>query len=88
MIKEKEKTGIIKSNQTHDKDTGSVNVQVALLTERINRLSKHLEDSPKDHNSRRGLLMMVNQRRRLLDYLNSSDKDAYQALIKKLKLRK
>ena len=72
----------------HEKDTGSPDVQVALLTERINSLTEHLQKNKKDHSSRRGLLMMVGQRRRLLDYLHSKAAGRYQAVTKKLKLRK
>lgn len=72
----------------HEKDTGSADVQIALLTQRINHLTEHLQQNNKDHSSRRGLLMMVGQRRRLLDYLHTTDAARYQALTKKLKLRK
>ena len=72
----------------HEKDTGSADVQVALLTQRINHLTDHLQTAKKDHSSRRGLLMMVSQRRRLLDYLQKSDLSRYQAIVKKLKLRR
>lgn len=72
----------------HERDTGSPDVQVALLTERINKLSEHLQKNRKDFSSRRGLLMMVGQRRRLLDYLHSKDVNRYLAVTKKLKLRK
>lgn len=72
----------------HERDTGSADVQVALLTQRINHLTEHLQQNKKDHSSRRGLLMMVGQRRRLLDYLNSKDAARYQAITRKLKLRK
>lgn len=72
----------------HEKDTGSADVQVALLTQRINHLTEHLQTNKKDHSSRRGLLMMVGQRRRLLDYLQSKDVARYQQVTKKLKLRK
>jgi small subunit ribosomal protein S15 len=72
----------------HEKDTGSADVQVALLTQRINHLTEHLQKNKKDHSSRRGLLMMVAQRRRLLDYLQTVDLSRYQAVIKKLKLRR
>jgi small subunit ribosomal protein S15 len=71
-----------------ESDTGSTNVQVALLTERINDLTQHLREHQKDHHSRRGLLMLVGQRRRLLDYMRRSDLDGYRALIKELGLRK
>jgi small subunit ribosomal protein S15 len=72
----------------HERDTGSADVQVALLTRRINHLTEHLQKNKKDHSSRRGLLMMVGQRRRLLDYLQTVDLNRYQAVTKKLKLRK
>jgi small subunit ribosomal protein S15 len=72
----------------HDRDTGSADVQIALLTQRINHLTDHLQKNKKDHSSRRGLLMMVGQRRRLLDYLHHTDLNRYQAITKKLKLRK
>jgi small subunit ribosomal protein S15 len=71
----------------HERDTGSADVQVALLTERINHLTEHLQGNLKDHSSRRGLLMMVGQRRKLLDYLHNTDLPRYQAVTKKLKLR-
>jgi len=72
----------------HERDTGSADVQVALLTQRINQLSEHLQKFKKDFSSRRGLLMMVGQRRRLLDYLHKTDVSRYQSITKKLKLRK
>jgi small subunit ribosomal protein S15 len=72
----------------HERDTGSADVQIALLTQRINHLTEHLQQNKKDHSSRRGLLMMVGQRRRLLDYLQTTDLSRYQAVTKKLKLRK
>ena len=72
----------------HERDTGSADVQIALLTQRINHLTEHLQTNKKDHSSRRGLLMMVGQRRRLLDYLQTTDLSRYQAVTKKLKLRK
>ena len=72
----------------HEKDTGSADVQIALLTERINQLSVHLQNNKKDHSSRRGLLMMVGQRRKLLDYLHNTDVSRYQTITKKLKLRR
>jgi small subunit ribosomal protein S15 len=72
----------------HEGDTGSADVQVALLTQRINHLTEHLQTFKKDHSSRRGLLMMVGQRRRLLDYIQVKDVSRYQAITKKLKLRK
>lgn len=72
----------------HEKDTGSADVQIALLTERINQLTEHLQTNKKDHSSRRGLLMMVGQRRKLLDYLHNTDVSRYQTITKKLKLRR
>jgi len=82
------KTKLIQDFKLHDKDTGSADVQIALLTERINHLTEHLQTNKKDHSSRRGLLMMVGQRRRLLDYLHTKDTARYQTVTKKLKLRK
>ena len=82
------KEGVVGRFRVHEKDTGSSEVQVALLTERINSLAEHLKVYKKDHHSRRGLLMMVSQRRRLLDYLKRNSVEKYQALIKKLDLRK
>jgi len=81
------KTKTIEQFKTHAKDTGSADVQVALLTQRINHLTEHLQTNKKDHNSRRGLLMMVSQRRRLLEYLQNIDLTRYQKVTKKLKLR-
>ena len=72
----------------HERDTGSADVQIALLTERINQLTEHLQTNKKDHSSRRGLLMMVGQRRKLLDYLHNTDVSRYQSITKKLKLRR
>lgn len=79
---------MIEGFQLHEKDTGSADVQIALLTERINSLTEHLQKNKKDHSSRRGLLMMVGQRRRLLDYLHKTDTSRYSAITKKLKLRR
>ena len=81
------KTKTIETFKTHAKDTGSADVQIALLTERINHLTGHLQTNKKDHSSRRGLLLMVSQRRRLLDYLQTVDLTRYQTVTKKLKLR-
>ena len=78
----------LKEFQLHAKDTGSADVQVALLTHRIEHLTEHLKSNAKDHSSRRGLLKMVAQRRSLLDYLSRSQNDRYKKLIEKLKLRK
>ncbi|MDX1953620.1 MAG: 30S ribosomal protein S15 [Verrucomicrobiota bacterium] len=82
------KTKTIQDFRVHDKDTGSADVQVALLTQRINQLTEHLQKFSKDYSSRRGLLKMVSQRRRLLDYLHNHDAGRYQALTKRLKLRR
>ena len=82
------KGNIIEKFKLHERDTGSADVQIALLTDRINSLTEHLQKNKKDHSSRRGLLMMVGQRRRLLDYLHTTDTDRYHAITKKLKLRK
>ncbi len=82
-----EKVKVISGVRLHDKDTGSADVQIAILTERINQLTEHLQKNKKDHSSRRGLLMMVSQRRRLLDYLHKKNTDRYKAITKKLKLR-
>jgi small subunit ribosomal protein S15 len=81
------KEQIIDDNKKHGKDTGSPEVQVALLTERINGLTEHFKKHKKDHHSRRGLLRLVNKRKKLLKYLQSADKERYFALIKKLGLR-
>jgi small subunit ribosomal protein S15 len=82
------KQTVIKEYATHDGDTGSPEVQVALLSERITTLTEHLKAHQKDFASRRGLLMMVGQRRRLLDYLRRSDQSRYQQLIERLGLRR
>jgi small subunit ribosomal protein S15 len=88
MIQDDKKKQITKDFQLHPKDTGSADVQIAVLSARINELTEHLQSHVKDHHSRRGLLKMVGQRRRLLDYLSSTDVKRYQELIKKLNLRK
>ncbi len=82
------KQELIKTHAQNEGDTGSVEVQVAVLTERINNLTEHFKSNKKDHHSRRGLLKMVGRRRRLLDYLKGKSDDRYQALIKALGLRK
>lgn len=87
-MKRAKKKKIIEKFSVHPKDTGSPQVQIAVLTERINQLSKHLEDHPKDNHSRRGLLMMVGKRRKLLNYLRLNEKTSYEDLLGKLKLRK
>ena len=83
-----DKSAIIAEYATHEGDTGSPEVQVALLTARINHLNEHLRDNKNDHHSRRGLLLMVGQRRGLLDYLKRKDIERYRALVAKLGLRK
>jgi small subunit ribosomal protein S15 len=83
-----QKTKIIKDNATSDKDTGSPEVQIALLSERIKGLTEHLKVHKHDHHSRRGLLLLVGKRRRLLDYLTRVDIDRYRAIIKKLGIRR
>lgn len=83
-----QKTSIITGYQTHGSDTGSPEVQVAILSERINYLTEHFKSHAKDHHSRRGLLKMVGQRRRLLDYVKSKDSVRYRGLIERLGIRK
>ena len=87
MLKE-EKTAIIAANKTSENDTGSPEVQIAILTKRINDLTEHLKVHKKDHHSRRGLLKMVGHRRNLLAYLQKKDINRYRAIIEKLGLRK
>ena len=82
------KEEITKKFQLHEKDTGSADVQIAILTERITELTDHLKIASKDHSSRLALLKLVGQRRKLLDYLNSTDTKRYQSLIVRLSLRK
>ena len=82
------KLEMIEQFRQHAKDTGSPEVQIALLSERINYLTTHLRSHVKDHASRRGLIMMVNRRRRLLDYLNRRDPDRYREIVERLSLRK
>jgi small subunit ribosomal protein S15 len=82
------KTEIVESYRTHDTDTGSPDVQIALLTERINGLIEHLREHAHDHHSRRGLLKLVGRRRRLLAYLSENDNERYRALIARLGLRR
>jgi small subunit ribosomal protein S15 len=88
MMLKDQKTAIIENNRTHATDTGSPEVQVAILTERINQLTAHLKVHPHDFHSRRGMQMMIGKRRRLLDYLAKKDIERYRALIAKLGLRK
>lgn len=88
MISKEKKTAIIAEYGRKAGDTGSPEVQIAILTERITELTDHLQKNPKDHHSRRGLLMMVGQRRGLLDYLKKTNLDSYRSLIEKLGIRK
>jgi small subunit ribosomal protein S15 len=88
MLLKEQKTAVIESNRTHGTDTGSPEVQIAILTERINQLTGHLKIHKHDNHSRRGLLKMVGNRRRLLDYLAKKDIERYRALIAKLGIRK
>ena len=88
MISKEKKAEIIAAYGRNPQDTGSPEVQVAILTERITELTEHLKVNPKDHHSRRGLLMMVGQRRGMLDYLKRKDIERYRALIEKLGTRK
>ncbi|HEX6323801.1 MAG TPA: 30S ribosomal protein S15 [Vicinamibacterales bacterium] len=88
MFTKDRKTEVISSYRTHGTDTGSPEVQVALLSERISYLTEHFKTHAKDHHSRRGLLKLVGQRRRLLDYLKRKDTAKYSELIQKLGIRK
>jgi len=88
VLTKERKQEIIKDYKLHDTDTGSPEVQVAILTERINELTEHLREHKKDHHSRRGLLKMVGLRRRLLNYLRENDVERYRAIIEKLGLRR
>ena len=88
MLTKQEKTQIVGDYKTHEGDTGSPEVQIALLTKRINDLTDHFNAHKKDHHSRRGLMMMVGRRRRLLDYLINKDITRYRAIIKELNIRK
>ena len=88
MITKEQKTTIIENNKTHEKDTGSPEVQIAILTERIAQLTEHLKVHKKDNHSRLGMYKMVGKRRRLLDYLAKVDIERYRACIAKLGIRK
>lgn len=88
MMLKDQKTAIIEANRTHESDTGSPEVQVAILTERITQLTEHLKQHPQDNHSRRGLYKMVGQRRRLLDYLQRKDIERYRAAVAANNLRK
>ncbi len=87
-LEKEDKTKIIDKFKVNENDTGSSEVQVALLTEKINKLNEHLKKNKKDHHSRRGLVMMVGKRKRLLKYLQDNELERYKKLIKKLGLRK
>ncbi|CAN5604395.1 30S ribosomal protein S15 [soil metagenome] len=88
MLLQERKQEVIETHRVHAKDTGSPEVQVAMLTERINQLTEHLRTHPKDFHSRRGLLMMVGKRRRLLQYISRESQERYKSLIEKLGLRR
>ncbi len=88
MMQKEEKTAIIENNRLHETDTGSPEVQIAILTKRINDLTEHLKVHQHDHHSRRGLLKMVGHRRNLLNYLMKTDVERYRAIVAKLGLRK
>ena len=88
MIRKDQKAAVIEANRTHETDTGSPEVQIAILTERIQQLTEHLKMHKHDNHSRRGLLKMVGKRRNMLAYLKKKDIERYRAIIKKLGLRK
>jgi small subunit ribosomal protein S15 len=88
MIRKEEKTTVIESNRTHPTDTGSPEVQIAILTARITELTEHLKVHKHDNHSRRGLLKMVGKRRKMLDYLSKKDIERYRTIIAKLGIRK
>ena len=87
-LTQQRKQEIMSEHQVHATDTGSSEVQVAMLTERISQLSKHLKQNKKDHSSRRGLLQVISRRKRLLSYINKKDPEKYRALIERLGIRK
>ena len=88
MIRKEQKAAVIEANRTHETDTGSPEVQIAILTERIAMLTEHLKEHKHDNHSRRGLFKMVGQRRSMLNYLKKKDIERYRAIVKKLGLRK
>lgn len=88
MMRKEEKTLIIENNRLHDTDTGSAEVQVAILTKRINELTEHLKEHKNDHHSRRGLMKMIGRRRSMLNYMSKKDINRYRATIEKLGIRK
>ena len=87
MLTKRKKQGTIKEYQRHETDTGSAEVQIAILTKQIKALAEHLKHHPKDHHSRRGLLMMVGKRRKFLKYLERENEKKYEKLVKKLELQ-
>ena len=87
MLAREQKRSVIDQHRTHPTDTGSPEVQIALISERIGQLTEHFKAHQKDHGSRRGLLMLVSKRRRLLDYLKTYDSDRYKLVVQKLGLR-
>lgn len=87
MLETKKKASVIKKYQTHEGDTGSSEVQIAILSAEIDELIEHLKKHPKDHSSRRGLLRKVSARRRLMRYLKKEDQESYDVLVKKLKIK-
>ena len=88
MLTPRKKTNIIKKYKLHEKDTGSIEVQIAILTDQIKELTAHLKKHPKDNHSRRGLLGMVAKRKKLLDYLKTEDEKRYNKIVKELELKK
>ena len=88
MLRKEEKTAVIEANRLNEKDTGSPEVQIAILTKRINELTEHIKVHKKDHHSRLGLLKIVGHRRNLLNYLQKKDIERYRAIIAKLGIRK
>ena len=88
MLTPRKKSNIVKKHKLHEKDTGSSEVQIAILTEQIKELTAHLKKHPKDNHSRRGLLRMVSKRKRLLDYLKTEDEKRYNKTVKELGLKK
>lgn len=88
MMRQEEKTAVIEANRVHETDTGSPEVQIAVLTKRIADLTEHLKEHKKDNHSRRGLFKMVGKRRNLLNYLKKKDIERYRAIIEKLGIRK
>lgn len=86
-LTQQRKQELISNFQVHETDTGSSDIQIAMLTERINRLSEHLKANQKDHSSRRGLLKLIGQRKSLLSYMQNEDRERYQALIARLGIR-